>query len=82
MAGWTRLPFLPAIRQPTLVLAGDDDPLIPGANAAILGSLLPHARVHRYRGGHLHLLTHPGELAPLIDSFLGVDPHPTERRRP
>jgi poly(3-hydroxyalkanoate) depolymerase len=82
MAGWTSLPFLPAIRQPTLVLAGDDDPLIPLANAAILGALLPHARVHRYRGGHLHLLTHPGTLAPLIDSFLGDASRSTERTRP
>ena len=32
-AGWTSLPVLRLIRQPTLILAGDDDPIIPLANA-------------------------------------------------
>jgi pimeloyl-ACP methyl ester carboxylesterase len=32
-AGWTSLPFLPWLRQPTLILAGDDDPIIPLVNA-------------------------------------------------
>src|SRR5262249_27743103 len=27
--GWTSLPWLPLIRQPTLILSGDDDPIIP-----------------------------------------------------
>ena len=40
-AGWTSLPFLPLIRQPTLILSGDDDPLIPLANARLMRSLIP-----------------------------------------
>ena len=40
-AGWTSLPFLPLIRQPTLILSGDDDPLIPLANARLMHSLIP-----------------------------------------
>jgi poly(3-hydroxyalkanoate) depolymerase len=68
--GWTSLPFLPLIRQPALVLTGDDDPLIPGANATMLSTLLGHGRLHRYPGGHLALLTHPDRLVPLIESFL------------
>ena len=28
-AGWTSLPGLPFVRQPTLILAGSDDPIIP-----------------------------------------------------
>ena len=70
ISGWTSLPFLPLIRQPALVLAGDDDPLIPGVNATILATLLGHARLHRYRGGHLALLTDADRLAPVIESFL------------
>ncbi|HEX7994119.1 MAG TPA: alpha/beta fold hydrolase, partial [Streptosporangiaceae bacterium] len=31
--GWTSLPLLPLLRQPTLLLAGDDDPIIPVVNA-------------------------------------------------
>ena len=32
--GWTSLPWLPKLRPPTLILAGDDDPIIPLVNAA------------------------------------------------
>ncbi len=32
-AGWTSVPFLPLLRQRTLILSGDDDPIIPLANA-------------------------------------------------
>ena len=34
------------IRQPTLILAGDDDPIIPLANARLMAALLPDARLH------------------------------------
>ena len=68
--GWTSLPFLPLIRQRTLVLAGDDDPIIPLANAKILAALIPSARLHVYHGGHLELVTRPGLLAPVVAGFL------------
>ena len=68
--GWTSLPFLPLIRQPTLVLAGDDDPIIPLANARILAAMIPSARLHVYHGGHLELVTRPGLLAPVVAGFL------------
>jgi len=67
---WTSLPWLPLIRQPTLVLAGDDDPIIPSVNGAIMSQLLPRGELHRYRGGHLTALTEPELLAPVIDEFL------------
>ena len=67
---WTSLFALPAIRQPTLVVAGTDDPIIPIANAHIMTRLLPHARLHRHPGGHIDLVTNAGELAPVIDEFL------------
>ena len=63
---------LTLIRQPTLVLSGDDDPLIPTVNARILARGIPHARLHLYRGGHLALVTEAAELAPVIDRFLAV----------
>ena len=68
--GWTSLPFLPMIRQPTLILAGDDDPLIPIANPKLMNRLLPHSSLHVYPDGHLGLLTHAHELAPRIAEFL------------
>jgi pimeloyl-ACP methyl ester carboxylesterase len=61
---------LPLISQPTLIVAGDDDPIIPTINAKIMQRVIPLARSHVYRGGHLALLTEADELAPVIDEFL------------
>ena len=69
-AGWTSLPGLPFVRQPTLILAGNDDPIIPLVNARIMTRLLPHARLHVYDDGHLGLLTQAHELAPVVTDFL------------
>jgi poly(3-hydroxyalkanoate) depolymerase len=70
--GWTSLPFLPRLRQPTLILSGDDDPIIPLANARLLHRLIPKSRLHVYHGGHLALATEAAELAPVIDAFLAA----------
>jgi poly(3-hydroxyalkanoate) depolymerase len=76
-AGWSSLPLLPLIRQPTLLLAGDDDPIIPLVNARIMRRLLPDAELHIYHGGHLGLLTEAAELAPVVDRFLHRGSGPT-----
>lgn len=68
--GWSSLPALPLIRQPTLILAGIDDPLIPVANARIMRALLPRADLHVYDDGHLGLITAADELGPLVSDFL------------
>jgi poly(3-hydroxyalkanoate) depolymerase len=68
--GWTSLPWLPFIRQETLILAGDDDPVVPAINARIMRRLLPHATVHIYRGGHVALVTDTDEVAPIVAAFL------------
>ena len=49
--GWTSLPWLRFIRQPTLILA-DDDPIVPAINAKIMHRLIPHSKLHIYHGGH------------------------------
>jgi poly(3-hydroxyalkanoate) depolymerase len=69
-AGWSSLPFLRLIRQPTLLVAGDDDPIIPVVNARIMARLIPDARLHVYGGGHLALITDAPVLAPVIERFL------------
>ncbi len=68
--GWTSLPFLRLIRQPTLVMAGDDDPIVPVVNARLMARLLPDARLHIYHGGHIALITEATELAPVVEGFL------------
>ena len=66
---WSSLFALPLIRQPTLVVAGTDDPIIPVVNARIMSRLLPHATMHLHACGHVDLVTNPAEFAPLIESF-------------
>jgi poly(3-hydroxyalkanoate) depolymerase len=73
-AGWTSLPLLPLIRQPTLILAGDDDPIIPLANSRVLQALIPSAQRHVYRGGHLELVCAPHRILPSVERFL-AQPH-------
>ena len=77
--GFTTLPLLPLIRQRTLVLTGDDDPIIPVANGRILAAGIPHATLHVYHGGHVELATRPSLLTPLITSFLAAPPHDAGR---
>ena len=77
MLGWSSLPWLWAIRQPTLVLAGSEDPLVPLVNARMLAMLLPHARLCVVEDGHLFLLTQARQLAPVITSFLDDPSVPT-----
>jgi poly(3-hydroxyalkanoate) depolymerase len=67
---WSSLLWLPCIRQPTLVLAGTDDPLVPVVNAEILAALIPRARLHLVEDGHLFLLSPSQPALPFIQSFL------------
>jgi pimeloyl-ACP methyl ester carboxylesterase len=71
-AAWTSLPFLPLLRQQTLIVSGDDDPVIPLANARLMHRLIPHSQLHVYPGGHLGLVTEAAELAPVVDRFLAA----------
>ena len=73
MTGWSSLPFLALVRQPTLVMGGDDDPIIPALNPRMQAALIPSARLHLYRGGHLAILTEADELAPVIEEFLNEE---------
>jgi poly(3-hydroxyalkanoate) depolymerase len=71
MGWWTNLPWLPFIEHPTLVMAGDDDPIIPLVNGRILARLMPHARLEVITGGgHLFLLEEAERSAALVREFL------------
>jgi poly(3-hydroxyalkanoate) depolymerase len=69
-AGWSSLAWLPFVRQRTLIIAGDDDPLIPTINPKVMARLIPRSELHLYEGGHLALLTDAAVLAPVIERFL------------
>ena len=54
--GWTSLPYLERIRHETLVINGDDDPLVPVANAELLARRIPRATLEIVEeAGHLFL---------------------------
>ena len=72
--GWTSLPRLPKLRQPTLILAGDDDPIIPLVNARIMHRLIPRSELHIYHGGHLELVADAERIAPVVEAFLDAGP--------
>lgn len=73
MAGWTALPFLPFLPHPTLILAGDNDKIVPVANAHILKFMIPNASLHIVKGGgHLFMLTRAAEVLPALKEFLDL----------
>jgi poly(3-hydroxyoctanoate) depolymerase len=74
VSGWTSLPWLRRLRQPTLVLAGDADPVVPVVNGRTLARLIPDSRLHVVRGGgHLLLLDQPDDVVPVVRRFLKDD---------
>ena len=68
--GWTSVPWLPLLRQPTLIMHGDDDPLVPLVNAKIMHRLIPHSKLYIFHDGHLGIGTSARELAQVVDQFL------------
>ncbi len=71
--GWSSLPWLRLLRQPTLVMAGTDDPIVPLANAKLMAALIRKARLHVVDDGHLFLVGRPEETAAAVRQFLAED---------
>jgi len=68
---WSSLPWLHRLAHRTLVLAGDDDPIVRLVNCRILASRIPDARLHVVKGGgHLFLFTRAEEMATIVADFL------------
>ena len=81
-AGWTSLPWLKRVRNPTLVLAGDSDPIVPVRNARLLAARIPDSRLLIVPGaGHLVLADEAEPCARAIADFLD-DGGPQPPRRP
>jgi pimeloyl-ACP methyl ester carboxylesterase len=74
ITGWSSLPWLHRVSQPTLVVAGEDDPSVPLRNARLLAARLPDACLHVVKGGgHLFLLDEPENAVDAILGFLDGD---------
>ena len=71
LAGWTSLFWLHSLKQPTLVVMGHDDPIVPMVNGQILARLIPNSRLEVMACGHLFIVTMPRETAKLFQQFVG-----------
>jgi pimeloyl-ACP methyl ester carboxylesterase len=66
-------PLLPAIRQPVLIVCGDDDRLVPLPHQHELFHQLPNAIMFQIRDcGHMPTLTHPEPLVQAVFTFAGL----------
>jgi pimeloyl-ACP methyl ester carboxylesterase len=69
--GFSSHAWIRSIKQRTLVLAGDDDPLVPVPNARYLARSIPGAELQVIRGGgHLMLIDEPRPAGESIRRFL------------
>jgi len=72
MAGWSSHTWLPLLHQPTLILAGRNDPITPVVNARMMAMLIPNSRVRVLRGGHHFFRTSLAETSTYISEFLAA----------
>ncbi len=85
--GWSSLPWLGRLTQPTLILAGKHDRVINPLNLIILRRLIPDARLQWLDGGHLFpILDAPqltaGHMADFLDAHPKVVPLAGRRKQP
>ena len=73
ITGWSSWPFLHCIPHETLVISGDDDPLVPVANARMLAARIPRATLEIVeKGGHLLLWDDAKNLGERIGQFVNA----------
>ena len=73
--GWTSVHWLFQLKQPTLIMVGSDDPLVPPVNGRIMRLLIPDSRLAVLDCGHLFLLTQAELVAPVVKGFLAGNLH-------
>lgn len=74
-SAWTSLPWLHQLRQPTLVLGGEEDPMAPPQNSVILANRIPNSTLHIIpRAGHLFPFDETATVVPLLGAFLSGAP--------
>lgn len=70
MWGWTSLAWLWRLRQPTLIIQGEDDPMVPNANAYLLACLIPDSTLEFVDCGHMLILTRIPQVSSLVRRFM------------
>jgi len=70
VVGWTSLPWLWSLKQPTLLLAGRHDPIVPIINSHFVARIMRDAKLEIIDDGHLFMVTLPAETAAIIERFL------------
>lgn len=65
---WERLPF---VKAPSLILAGDRDPLVPPGNSHLLAHRIPNAKLEILKGvSHDFTTERPEQITRLVTHFL------------
>lgn len=73
---FSSLPWLDTVTNPTLVVHGTDDPIIPLFNGELMASLLPNGRLFSAgTEGHLLMQDEGSSSFPAIESFFAADDH-------
>ena len=70
MLGWTSLGWLRRVKQPTLIIQGEDDPMVPVANARLMACLIPDSQLEFVDCGHMLILTRVPRLSRLVTDFM------------
>ncbi|MDU9006170.1 alpha/beta fold hydrolase [Sedimentitalea todarodis] len=70
LCSWTSIPWLGQLTQPTQIIGGALDTLIPVANQVLLASLVPNARLRIYPAGHLLMYSLRSDVGELVADFL------------
>jgi len=73
VSSWSSIPFLGAIKAPTLVVCGDHDRVVPPINSQVLAGRIPGAALITLPGGHdLQRGAQGRILASIVESFLSA----------
>ena len=72
LAGWSSVPLLPLLDVPTLVMAGDEDQVVPPVNSQFLHALIPGSKLRLIGGGgHMFPFSHRSAFLSEVERFLG-----------
>jgi pimeloyl-ACP methyl ester carboxylesterase len=70
-AMWSSVPFLSLLSLPVMVMADNEDQLIPVSNAHFLANAIPGSRLELFEGGgHLFMLSYPAGFCEKLADFL------------